>query len=117
MKDKELTDIGQQVAKRGRPKGSGGNERKDLSWNGNENLLPGDRGRYLRHALASWDLPVIDISDEKQVEERIIGTSIIAWKMTSSRLFPGCVMHLVLRERHFINGRLANAENAATPPL
>lgn len=30
------------------------------------------RGRYLRHALASWDLPVIDISDEKQVEERII---------------------------------------------
>ena len=47
MKDKELTDIGQQVAKRGRPKGSGGNERKDLSWNGNENLLPGDRGRYL----------------------------------------------------------------------
>ena len=72
MKDKELTDICQQVAKRGRPKGSGGNERKDLSWNGNENLLPGDRGRYLRHALASWDLPVIDISDEKQVEERII---------------------------------------------
>lgn len=72
MKDKELTDIGQQVAKRGRPKDSGGNERKDLSWNGNENLLPGDRGRYLRHALASWDLPEIDISDEKQVEERII---------------------------------------------
>lgn len=72
MKDKELTEIGKEVAKRGRPKGSGGNDRKDLSWNGNENLQPGDRGRYLRHALASWNLPVIDISDEKQVEERII---------------------------------------------
>ena len=72
MQDKELTNIGKQVAKRGRPKGSGGNERKDMSWSGNENLLAGDRSRYLRHALASWDLPVIDISDEKQVEERII---------------------------------------------
>jgi len=46
--------------------------RKDLAWDGNEKLLPGDRGRYLRAALGSWNLPVIDISDEKQVEERIL---------------------------------------------
>ena len=72
MKDKELTEIGQEVAKRGRPKNSGGNERKDLSWNGNQNLQPGDMGRYLRHAMIGMDLPTIDISDEKQVEERII---------------------------------------------
>lgn len=72
MDDKELVEVGEKVVKRGRPKGSGGNERKDLSWSGNENVKPGDMGRYLRHALASWDLPAIDISDEKQVEERII---------------------------------------------
>lgn len=35
-------------------------------------MQPGDRGYYLRHALASWDLPPIDISDPKQVEERIV---------------------------------------------
>lgn len=77
MKDKELYDIGTKVVTeqkrgRGRPKGTGGNKRPDMSFNGNQNMKPGDRGRYLRHALASWDLPVIDISDAKQVEERII---------------------------------------------
>lgn len=71
--NKELIEIGEEVVKRGRgrPKGTGGNKRKDLSWSGNENLKPGDTGRYLRHALSSWDLPVIDISDEKQVEARL----------------------------------------------
>lgn len=38
---------------------------------GQENVEPGDNSRFLRHALASWDLPVIDISDPKQVEDRI----------------------------------------------
>lgn len=71
--NKELVEIGEEVVKRGRgrPKGTGGNERKDLSWSGNANVQPGDTGRYLRHALNGWDLPVIDISDEKQVEERL----------------------------------------------
>lgn len=32
---------------------------------------PGDNSKYLRHALAVYDLPAIDISDEKQVEDRI----------------------------------------------
>ena len=32
---------------------------------------PGDNARYIRYALASWDLPPIDISDPKQVEQRI----------------------------------------------
>lgn len=38
---------------------------------GQEYVEPGDNSRYLRYALASWDLPPIDISDEKQVEKRI----------------------------------------------
>lgn len=36
-----------------------------------EHVEPGDNSRYLRYALASWNLPPIDISDEKQVENRI----------------------------------------------
>ena len=32
---------------------------------------PGDNSRYLRHALATLNMPPIDIADEKQVEERV----------------------------------------------
>ena len=32
---------------------------------------PGDNSRYLRHALANLNMPPIDISDPKQVEERL----------------------------------------------
>ena len=43
---------------------------KELSEDGGD-LQPGDNSRFVRHALASWSLPPIDISDEKQVSERI----------------------------------------------
>jgi hypothetical protein len=39
---------------------------------GEENVEPGDNSRYLRYAMASIDLPPIDISDPKQVEDRIM---------------------------------------------
>ena len=45
--------------------------RPDLAKFGEENCEPGDNARYLRYALAAWDLPPVDISDEKQVEKRI----------------------------------------------
>lgn len=45
--------------------------RPDLAKFGEENTEPGDNARYLRFALASWNLPPIDISDPKQVEQRI----------------------------------------------
>ena len=32
---------------------------------------PGDNARYVRYAMASWDLPPIDISDPVQVKNRI----------------------------------------------
>lgn len=38
---------------------------------GNEMAEQGDNSRYLRHALAGLNLPPIDISDDKQVEERL----------------------------------------------
>lgn len=71
MENKELVEVGEKVVKRGRPKGSGGNTRKDLSWSGNENVQPGDMGRYLRHARNVAALEPIDISDIKQVIERL----------------------------------------------
>lgn len=45
--------------------------RPDLANFGQENVKPGDNTRYIRHALATYHLPPIDISDPKQVEERI----------------------------------------------
>lgn len=46
--------------------------RPDLSNFGEENVQKGDNSRYLRHAMETLNLPPIDISDEKQVEERIV---------------------------------------------
>ena len=45
--------------------------RPDLAKFGQENVEPGDNSRYLRHALATLNMPPIDISDPNQVEERI----------------------------------------------
>lgn len=45
--------------------------RPDLAKFGYENAEPGDNARYLRMARVSLDLPPIDISDPKQVEDRI----------------------------------------------
>ena len=57
-----VTDIVKTRQKRNRP---------DLANFGAENTEPGDNSRYLRYAMASWNLPPIDISDPKQVEQRI----------------------------------------------
>lgn len=45
--------------------------RPDLQNFGAEQVEAGDNSRYLRHALAGLDLPPIDISDDKQVSERL----------------------------------------------
>lgn len=45
--------------------------RPDLANFGAENVEPGDNARYLRWARLSMYLPPIDISDEKQVAQRI----------------------------------------------
>ena len=44
---------------------------QDLTADGGEHMKPGDNARYIRLAMASWNLPPIDISDPKQVEQRI----------------------------------------------
>lgn len=45
--------------------------RPDLANYGQEYVQPGDNSKYIRHALAVWDLPAIDIADPKQVSDRI----------------------------------------------
>lgn len=60
--DLVVQEVKKAVKKRNRP---------DLAKFGEENTEPGDNSRYLRHALVSWNLPPIDISDPKQVEQRI----------------------------------------------
>lgn len=62
-------EIAEQAAKAVRAKQK--RNRPDLANFGYENVEPGDNTRYLRYAMASWELPPIDISDPKQVENRI----------------------------------------------
>ena len=57
-------DAAKQVVRRKR-------NRPDLEKFGEENTEPGDNARYLRYAMASLNLPPIDISDPKQMEQRI----------------------------------------------
>ena len=38
---------------------------------GQENVQPGDNSKYLRHALATLDMPPIDISNAAQVSDRL----------------------------------------------
>lgn len=44
---------------------------QDLTAEGGGTLEPGENARYVRFAMASWDLPPIDISDPEQVTERL----------------------------------------------
>ena len=45
--------------------------RPDLANFGQEHIQPGDNSKYIRHALATLNLPPIDIANPQQVEERI----------------------------------------------
>ena len=59
LSDEQATEI---VKKQGR---------RDIGTFVNPPVEPGENSRFLRFALASWDLPPIDISDPVQVKERI----------------------------------------------
>ena len=45
--------------------------RPDLDKFGQELVKPGDNTRYLRHALAAWDLPPLDLDDDDAVAGRV----------------------------------------------
>ena len=65
LSDDQAREIIEQKKKRG------SKWMQELSESGNTRIRPGDNARFVRHALASWNLPPIDISDPAQVEERI----------------------------------------------
>lgn len=58
----------EQVTSIMKKKNRGSDWMKELSADSGE---PGDNSRFIRHALVSWDLPPIDISDPEQVKDRI----------------------------------------------
>lgn len=62
ISDEQVTDI---VKKK-----RGSKWMQELSADGG-NVEPGDNSRFVRYAMASWNLPPIDISDPSQVEHRI----------------------------------------------
>lgn len=66
LSDTQITDV---VKKKKRNRGS--DWMKELSADGNPRIKPGENARFVRHALASWNLPPIDISDPEQVKNRI----------------------------------------------
>lgn len=45
--------------------------RPDLANYGQEYVEPGDNSKYIRHALATLNMPPIDIADPQQVSDRI----------------------------------------------
>lgn len=61
------TEQAQQIMKK---RNRGSDWMKELSADGGD-VKPGDNARFVRWALASWNLPPIDISDPEQVQERI----------------------------------------------
>lgn len=66
MGEKKTDDVVKDIVKQKKHR-----NRPDLQKFGEENVKPGDNARYLRYAMVAMDLPPIDISDPKQVEQRI----------------------------------------------
>lgn len=62
MKNEQLQEVGEQVAKQKRPKRS---EQLQV------HTEPGDNTRYLQHSLTIANLPSIDIKDAAQIETRV----------------------------------------------
>lgn len=67
MDNNDLTETVQNVVKRGRPKGSGGNVREDKL----VHTEPGENTKYAKNALAFWNLPRVNMQDENAVRERV----------------------------------------------
>ena len=65
--ENKVVDIAQK-----KKKNRGSDWMKELSADSdNQRIKPGENSRFVRYAMASWNLPPIDISDPKQVEDRI----------------------------------------------
>ena len=70
MDDKTGTDLSEEQVTEVVKKKRGAKWTQELTAEG-VGMEPGENARYIRNALASWDLPPIDISDPEQVKERL----------------------------------------------
>lgn len=70
VKDKKKVET-TELAPAPEKKGIRGRNHIDRSKFGMENVEPGDNALYIRHALATLNLPPIDISDPQQVSDRL----------------------------------------------
>lgn len=71
MNEQNRTGLSEKQAAEIAKKKRGAKWVQDLAADGGVNIEPGDNSRYIRLAMASWNLPPIDISDPVQVEQRI----------------------------------------------
>jgi len=71
MNKKTGTDLSDEQVSEVVKKKRGAKWVQELTAEGGEGTKPGDNARFIRHALVAWNLPPIDISDPKQVENRI----------------------------------------------
>ena len=77
MNEKELTEIGKQIAKRGRPKGSRDKQatkrkRPDLSEKLAVHTESGDNRKYIQHSLRLAKLPRVNLKSVEEVTQRIV---------------------------------------------
>ena len=70
MTEKEMKNVGENIVKRGRgrPVGTGGNERPDRS----VQTEPGDNTKYINHSLRLAELPKVSMAVTEQVRDRIM---------------------------------------------
>lgn len=67
MDEKQVKEVVDTVKKRGRPKGSGGNERPDKQ----VVTEPGDNTKYLNHSLRLSHLPKVNMAVTEEVAQRV----------------------------------------------
>lgn len=77
MNEKELTEIGKQIAKRGRPKGSRDKQatkrkRPDRSELQTVHTEPGDNRKFIQHSLRLAKLPRVNLKSVEEVTQRIV---------------------------------------------
>ena len=104
--DKEISDIVEKsVVKRGRPKGSTGNQRPDSSIQPAE---PGANREILKKTLRLWKLPKIDMNSVDQVEKRIDEYFDICAQEDMKPSVEGLAFALGISRQHLYEVRVGN---------
>lgn len=71
MKEQSSADLSTEQVTEITQKKRGAKWIRELSEGGPAGMEPGENSKFVRHAMASWNLPPIDISDPEQVNQRL----------------------------------------------